>query len=116
MGAPQSTWAEVYVPPPLKVPVDTSLAFLPPSLALSPCLFCPWPPYPSLPDRMLFRNPMSALNVTGCAITLLGCTLYGYVRQVCHPAGMHAVWLRQTGMRSGGQFKEQVVLFTPLAL
>eukprot|EP00271_Cylindrocystis_brebissonii_P004732 TRINITY_DN16562_c0_g1_i1.p1 TRINITY_DN16562_c0_g1~~TRINITY_DN16562_c0_g1_i1.p1 ORF type:complete len:392 (+),score=54.27 TRINITY_DN16562_c0_g1_i1:233-1408(+) len=30
----------------------------------------------------LFRNPMSYLNVLGCAITLAGCTLYGYVRQV----------------------------------
>eukprot|EP00850_Spirogloea_muscicola_P003707 SM000015S01207 [mRNA] locus=s15:510135:511922:+ [translate_table: standard] len=30
---------------------------------------------------LLFRNPMSWLNVAGCGITLLGCTVYGYVRQ-----------------------------------
>lgn len=30
----------------------------------------------------LFRNPMSWLNVLGCTITIAGCTLYGYVRQI----------------------------------
>ncbi|XAR55571.1 hypothetical protein NMG60_11035681 [Bertholletia excelsa] len=29
---------------------------------------------------LIFRNPISALNAVGCAITLLGCTFYGYVR------------------------------------
>ncbi|RWR82242.1 UDP-galactose transporter 1 [Cinnamomum micranthum f. kanehirae] len=29
---------------------------------------------------MVFRNPISALNAFGCAVTLLGCTFYGYVR------------------------------------
>lgn len=32
--------------------------------------------------QALFRNPMSWLNIVGCTITFLGCTLYGYVRQV----------------------------------
>ncbi|GLJ26544.1 hypothetical protein SUGI_0514190 [Cryptomeria japonica] len=29
---------------------------------------------------LIFRNPISILNAIGCAITLLGCTFYGYVR------------------------------------
>ncbi|KAH9329855.1 hypothetical protein KI387_001963, partial [Taxus chinensis] len=29
---------------------------------------------------LIFRNPISILNAAGCAITLLGCTFYGYVR------------------------------------
>ncbi|XP_031496135.2 UDP-galactose transporter 1-like isoform X13 [Nymphaea colorata] len=29
---------------------------------------------------LIFRNPISALNMFGCAITLIGCTFYGYVR------------------------------------
>eukprot|EP00270_Netrium_digitus_P017192 TRINITY_DN6268_c1_g1_i8.p1 TRINITY_DN6268_c1_g1~~TRINITY_DN6268_c1_g1_i8.p1 ORF type:complete len:258 (+),score=58.91 TRINITY_DN6268_c1_g1_i8:250-1023(+) len=31
---------------------------------------------------LLFWNPMTWLNVVGCTITLVGCTVYGYVRQV----------------------------------
>ncbi|XP_023523705.1 UDP-galactose transporter 1 [Cucurbita pepo subsp. pepo] len=30
----------------------------------------------------IFRNPISMLNAVGCAITLLGCTFYGYVRHL----------------------------------
>jgi len=30
---------------------------------------------------LIFRNPMNAMNVLGCAITICGCTYYGYVRQ-----------------------------------
>lgn len=29
---------------------------------------------------LVFRNPISSLNAFGCAVTLLGCTFYGYVR------------------------------------
>ncbi|PKI38433.1 hypothetical protein CRG98_041132 [Punica granatum] len=29
---------------------------------------------------LIFRNPISGLNAVGCAITLMGCTFYGYVR------------------------------------
>ncbi|KAL2513166.1 UDP-galactose transporter 1 [Abeliophyllum distichum] len=29
---------------------------------------------------LIFRNPISSLNAIGCAITLIGCTFYGYVR------------------------------------
>ncbi|XP_078433939.1 UDP-galactose transporter 1-like [Wolffia australiana] len=29
----------------------------------------------------VFRNPISGLNAFGCAITLMGCTFYGFVRQ-----------------------------------
>ncbi|KAF6142544.1 hypothetical protein GIB67_039508 [Kingdonia uniflora] len=29
---------------------------------------------------LIFRNPMLALNVVGCGVTLIGCTFYGYVR------------------------------------
>lgn len=29
---------------------------------------------------LIFRNPIPALNAIGCAITLSGCTFYGYVR------------------------------------
>lgn len=29
---------------------------------------------------LIFRNPIPALNAIGCAVTLLGCTFYGYVR------------------------------------
>ncbi|CAD5182881.1 UDP-galactose transporter 1-like [Musa acuminata AAA Group] len=29
---------------------------------------------------IIFRNPISALNAVGCAVTLSGCTFYGYVR------------------------------------
>lgn len=47
------------------------------SLTSAPCLRCICVMY-----RLLFRNPMSWLNIVGCTITLLGCTLYGYVRQV----------------------------------
>ncbi|MED6207038.1 GDP-mannose transporter gonst5 [Stylosanthes scabra] len=31
---------------------------------------------------LIFRNPISYLNAVGCGITLVGCTFYGYVRQV----------------------------------
>uniref|UniRef100_A0A2P2M0Y5 Sugar phosphate transporter domain-containing protein n=3 Tax=Rhizophora mucronata TaxID=61149 RepID=A0A2P2M0Y5_RHIMU len=31
---------------------------------------------------LIFRNPISALNAVGCAITLGGCTFYGYVRHM----------------------------------
>jgi solute carrier family 35, member E3 len=31
---------------------------------------------------MVFRNPISAMNAVGCAVTLLGCTFYGYVRHL----------------------------------
>lgn len=31
---------------------------------------------------MIFRNPISAMNAIGCAITLMGCTFYGYVRHL----------------------------------
>ncbi|XP_062192768.1 UDP-galactose transporter 1-like isoform X2 [Phragmites australis] len=30
----------------------------------------------------IFRNPISAMNAVGCAITLVGCTFYGYVRHL----------------------------------
>ncbi|RWR85318.1 UDP-galactose transporter 1 [Cinnamomum micranthum f. kanehirae] len=29
---------------------------------------------------LVFRNPIPSLNAFGCAVTLLGCTFYGYVR------------------------------------
>ncbi|XP_074581172.1 UDP-galactose transporter 1-like [Curcuma longa] len=29
---------------------------------------------------LIFRNPISVMNAFGCAVTLLGCTFYGYVR------------------------------------
>uniref|UniRef100_A0ACD5WGQ4 Uncharacterized protein n=1 Tax=Avena sativa TaxID=4498 RepID=A0ACD5WGQ4_AVESA len=31
---------------------------------------------------LIFRNPISPMNATGCAITLAGCTFYGYVRHL----------------------------------
>ncbi|CAK7346985.1 unnamed protein product [Dovyalis caffra] len=31
---------------------------------------------------LIFRNPISAMNAVGCAITLVGCTFYGYVRHL----------------------------------
>ncbi|CAI9764029.1 unnamed protein product [Fraxinus pennsylvanica] len=31
---------------------------------------------------LIFRNPISDLNAIGCAITLVGCTFYGYTRQM----------------------------------
>ncbi|KAF9682618.1 hypothetical protein SADUNF_Sadunf05G0127600 [Salix dunnii] len=31
---------------------------------------------------MIFRNPISVMNSVGCAITLVGCTFYGYVRHL----------------------------------
>lgn len=31
---------------------------------------------------MIFRNPISSLNAVGCAVTLVGCTFYGYVRHL----------------------------------
>ncbi|KAK4747451.1 hypothetical protein SAY87_014037 [Trapa incisa] len=31
---------------------------------------------------LIFRNPISRLNAVGCAITLMGCTFYGYVRHM----------------------------------
>lgn len=31
---------------------------------------------------MIFRNPISGLNGVGCAITLVGCTFYGYIRHI----------------------------------
>ncbi|GAA0162440.1 secondary carrier transporter [Lithospermum erythrorhizon] len=30
---------------------------------------------------LIFHNPISAMNALGCAVTLVGCTLYGFVRQ-----------------------------------
>ncbi|KAF6161520.1 hypothetical protein GIB67_009399 [Kingdonia uniflora] len=29
---------------------------------------------------LIIRNPIAALNVVGCGVTLIGCTFYGYVR------------------------------------
>uniref|UniRef100_A0A6M2EYC9 Sugar phosphate transporter domain-containing protein n=1 Tax=Populus davidiana TaxID=266767 RepID=A0A6M2EYC9_9ROSI len=31
---------------------------------------------------LIFHNPISAMNAVGCAITLVGCTFYGYVRHM----------------------------------
>lgn len=31
---------------------------------------------------LIFKNPISMMNAVGCAITLLGCTFYGYVRHM----------------------------------
>ncbi|KAK7385198.1 hypothetical protein VNO78_30911 [Psophocarpus tetragonolobus] len=31
---------------------------------------------------LVFRNPISYLNAVGCAVTLVGCTFYGYVRHM----------------------------------
>ncbi|KAM7507739.1 hypothetical protein LguiA_018192 [Lonicera macranthoides] len=31
---------------------------------------------------LIFRNPISPMNAFGCAVTLVGCTFYGYVRQM----------------------------------
>ncbi|XP_027368127.1 UDP-galactose transporter 1 [Abrus precatorius] len=31
---------------------------------------------------LIFRNPISYLNAVGCAVTLVGCTFYGYVRHM----------------------------------
>ncbi|XP_027332221.1 UDP-galactose transporter 1 [Abrus precatorius] len=31
---------------------------------------------------LIFRNPISYLNAVGCAVTLVGCTFYGYVRHL----------------------------------
>ncbi|KAF7141143.1 hypothetical protein RHSIM_Rhsim06G0104400 [Rhododendron simsii] len=31
---------------------------------------------------LIFRNPISAMNAAGCAVTLVGCTFYGYVRHL----------------------------------
>lgn len=31
---------------------------------------------------LIFRNPISYMNSIGCAITLIGCTFYGYVRHM----------------------------------
>ncbi|WJX38550.1 UDP-galactose transporter 1 [Trifolium repens] len=31
---------------------------------------------------LIFRNPISYLNAVGCAITLVGCTFYGYIRHL----------------------------------
>eukprot|EP00899_Mesostigma_viride_P010562 jgi/Mesvir1/19507/Mv16604-RA.1 len=34
---------------------------------------------------LIFRNPMSLGNVVGCAVTVIGVTLYGYVSQMPSP-------------------------------
>jgi hypothetical protein len=31
---------------------------------------------------LIFRNPISYMNAVRCAITLVGCTFYGYVRHM----------------------------------
>ena len=31
---------------------------------------------------LIFRNPISGMNAVGCAVTLVGCTFYGYVRHL----------------------------------
>ncbi|WOG93838.1 hypothetical protein DCAR_0313125 [Daucus carota subsp. sativus] len=36
---------------------------------------------------LIFRNPISLMNAIGCTITLVGCTFYGYVRQLISQAG-----------------------------
>lgn len=36
---------------------------------------------------LIFRNPISLMNAIGCSITLVGCTFYGYVRQLITQAG-----------------------------
>ncbi|KAM7514859.1 hypothetical protein LguiA_004442 [Lonicera macranthoides] len=36
---------------------------------------------------LIFQNPISAMNALGCTITLVGCTFYGYVRQMLAQQG-----------------------------
>lgn len=31
---------------------------------------------------LIFKNPIAVMNAVGCAVTLLGCTFYGYVRHM----------------------------------
>ncbi|KAK7275659.1 hypothetical protein RIF29_16780 [Crotalaria pallida] len=33
---------------------------------------------------LIFKNPISYLNAVGCAVTLVGCTFYGYVRHMIY--------------------------------
>lgn len=41
---------------------------------------------------LLFRNPMTALNVLGCAITVGGCTIYGYVTHLVKVSLLIFLW------------------------
>ncbi|EPS73985.1 hypothetical protein M569_00765, partial [Genlisea aurea] len=43
------------------------------NLKVAVAVVCSW---------VIFKNPISATNALGCAVTLIGCTLYGYVRHV----------------------------------
>ncbi|EPS60049.1 hypothetical protein M569_14755, partial [Genlisea aurea] len=43
------------------------------NLKVAVAIACSW---------LVFRNPISATNAFGCAVTLVGCTFYGYVRHV----------------------------------
>jgi multidrug transporter EmrE-like cation transporter len=49
---------------------------------LCPCLNCVQVAFAVLISWMIFRNPISVMNAVGCAITLVGCTFYGYVRHL----------------------------------
>lgn len=45
-------------------------------------MFCMQVAVAVLVSWLIFRNPISYLNAVGCGITLVGCTFYGYVRQM----------------------------------
>ncbi|CAI0589507.1 unnamed protein product [Linum tenue] len=47
---------------------------------------------------LIFRNPISAMNAVGCAITLGGCSFYGYVRHLLsqQPAPQGTLWTPKT--------------------
>ncbi|KAJ6997860.1 UDP-galactose transporter 1 [Populus alba x Populus x berolinensis] len=49
---------------------------------LCPNLNCVQVAFAVLISWMIFRNPISVMNAVGCAITLVGCTFYGYVRHL----------------------------------
>ncbi|XP_073135755.1 GDP-mannose transporter GONST5-like [Henckelia pumila] len=43
------------------------------NLKVAVAIACSW---------LIFRNPVSVMNIAGCAATLLGCTFYGYIRHM----------------------------------
>eukprot|EP00899_Mesostigma_viride_P021657 jgi/Mesvir1/29493/Mv22979-RA.1 len=45
----------------------------------------------------IFRNPMTIATITGCSVTVLGVTFYGYIAQGAKPPASHVLPVKQEG-------------------
>lgn len=63
---------------------------------------------------LIFRNPISAMNAVGCAITLVGCTFYGYVRHMLSSSSSSSASPLQPGTPCTPQTTRSLTELIPL--